>query len=776
MSTFQELIAQARARYHAGDHAQAEKLCWEALRQEPLHPDAIYLLGALSLEGGRPVPALLHLHHAVTLRPQDASFRHALGEAYRTLGRPADAIACFKEALTSEPANAATHHALGLAFLDHTDLNAAVASLRQAVTLRPESERFHLNLGRALQTQGNVDAAAACYMEAARLNPRYALAHNNLGVVLQSQGHHGEALERFRQALQINPDYPEAHLNHASSLLALGEAGAARREYEEAIRLRAGYAKAYLGLARALEAQGEHPSALAGYREAVRLQPDFVEAHQALGNILLLQPDWEGARAAFERCLQLSPENPEAFARLVYTRQMLCDWRTYDADLERLKRDTARAREEEKPSPVVPFCALTLPWSADQQLAIARSHSLATERQQAAVRQRLSLPHPPPGPPANGRLRIAYISGEFRDHAVAHQTQALFRLHDRSAFEVFAYSFGTDDGSTYRRRIKEGCDRFIDMGTLDAPECARRIASDGIHVLVDLQGYAGFTRNALLALRPAPVQMHYFGYPGTVAAPFTDYVIGDSIVTPPELWPAFGEAIALLPHSYFPTDYEQVISQRPMTRAECGLPEGAAVFCAFHNRYKLEPVMWSVWMRILQQVPKSLLWLSPAGAVAEGNLRREAQAKGVEGRRLIFAQHVPGKPEHLVRLRAADLYLDTLYYNGHTTAADALWTGLPILTCLGGTFAARVGASLLTALGLPELITTNLESYEERAIHLATHPEELQELRQKLAAHRQSWPLFDTPRLVRNLERVYRTVWERHSAGEAPASFRVTDS
>jgi protein O-GlcNAc transferase len=774
MPTSQEFLAHAQARYQGGDHAQAEQFCWEALRLEPLSPDAIYLLGALSLEAGRLGPALLHLHHAVTLRPADASFRHALGEAYRTIGRPAEAIACFGEALRLEPGNATTHHALGLALLDNANTTAAVASLRQAVALRPESERFHLNLGRALQTQGDIDAAAACYTEAVRLNARYALAHNNLGVTLQSQGRHGEALKRFGQALEIDPNYPEAHLNRGSSLLALGQASAARGEYEEAIRYRAGYAKAYLGLARALEALGELPSALASAREAVRLHPDFAEAYQALGNILIVQPDWESARAAFERCLELGPDNAEAFGRLVYTRQMLCDWRTRDADIARLQRDTARALEEGKPAPVVPFCALTLPWSAEQQLAIARSHSLATDRQQAPLRQTLTFRHRPPG--ADGRLRLGYISGEFRDHAVSHQMQGLFRLHDRSAFEVFAYSFGTDDGSTYRRRIREGCDHFIDMGTLDAGECARRIASDGIHVLVDLQGYAGFTRNALLALRPAPVQMHYFGYPGTIAAPFTDYVIGDPVVTPPELWPAFGEAIAVLPHSYFPTDNEQVISSRPMSRPECGLPEEVQVFCAFHNRYKLEPSMWRVWMRILQQVPESVLWLAPAAAVAEENLRREARTRGVEEQRLIFARHVPGKAEHLARLRAADLYLDTLYYNGHTTAADALWAELPVLTCPGQTFASRVGASLLTALGLPELIAANLESYEQRAIHLATHPDELRELREKLAANRGTQPLFDTPRLVRNLENAYRTAWERHSAGGTPASFRVTES
>ncbi len=776
MPTAEEFVAHARQCYQDGDRAQAERLCWEGLRLSPLHPDAVYLLGAIALETGRPVQALLHLHHAATLRPGDAAFQHALGEAYRAAGRPAEAAARFHEALRLEPSLGAAHHALGLALLDQGDVTGAIASFRQAVALRPESERFHLNLGRALQTQGDVEGAAACYTEAVRLNPRYALAHNNLGVALQAQGRHAEALDRFRQALELHAEYPEAHLNRASSLLAIGEARAARDEYQEAIRLRAGYAKAHLGLARALEALGELPAALAGYREAVRLQPDSVEAYQALGNLLLVQPDWEGARAAFERSLALAPDNPEAFARLVYTRQMLCDWRTLDEDLVRLERDTASALEQGKPSPVVPFCALTLPWTAERQRAIARSHSEATERQAVSRRAALGLCLPEPGPPAGGRLRIGYLSGEFRDHAVAHLTQGLFGLHDRRGFEIFAYSYGSDDGSTYRRRIARDCDHFVDLDPLSVPEAARRIAADGIHVLVDLQGYAGFSRNALLALRPAPVQAHYLGYPGTIAGAFTDYLVGDAVVTPPELWPAFGEAVAVLPDCYLATDREQPISPRPVARAEHGLPAAGAVFCAFNNRYKLEPRLWGVWMRILEQVPGSVLWLSPGGPVAEENLRREARARGVAPERLVFARHVPGKPEHLARHRAADLYLDTLYYNGHTTACDALWAGLPVLTCPGGTFAARVGASLLTSVGLPELIVPDLEAYERRAVHLARHPDELHGLREKLAAQRLTWPLFDTARRVRNLERAYRTMWERYSAGEPPVGFRVAEA
>jgi predicted O-linked N-acetylglucosamine transferase (SPINDLY family) len=279
-----------------------------------------------------------------------------------------------------------------------------------------------------------------------------------------------------------------------------------------------------------------------------------------------------------------------------------------------------------------------------------------------------------------------------------------------------------------------------------------------------------------MALRPAPVQVHFVGYPGTVGARFIDYLVADPVVAPRHLWPAFGEALAILPHTYLVTDREQVISPRPVTRRDAGLPEDGIVFCAFNNRYKIEPGVFGAWMRILSEMPGSVLWLSPGGPVAEENLRRQAQARGIAPARLVFARHVPGKPEHLARHRLADLFLDTLYYNAHTTAADALWAGLPVLTCLGETFAGRVGASVLTALDLPELITTNLAEYEKRAIHLARAPDELRRLRDKLGENRLVKPLFDTPRFVRNLERAFRTMWQRHAAGQPPETFTVSEA
>jgi protein O-GlcNAc transferase len=775
MSNRDEWQARAWQYFQAGDREQAERLCWEILRQEPLHADAIYLLGVVALEGDRWLPALLYFHHATKLEPGNAAFHNGLGEAYRGLGRSAEAVECFREAIRLEPAFAAAQHALGRVLLDQGELEAAITSFRQSLAARPDNERVHLNLGRALQLQGRLEEAKACYGEAARLKPAYALAHNNLGVVFQAQGRHVEAMARLREALRLEPKYPEAHLNLATSLFALGDAGAARSSYREALRFRPGYAKAHYGLGRALETLGEMPAAVASYREALRCQPGYAEAHESLGNLLLLQPDWEGARSAFQRAVDLQPDNAHAFARLVYARQVLCDWRTREADFERLWKNAAESIGAGQVPDVVPFCALTLPWSATQHLAIARSHANALEANLGEMRQTLGFEEGTNRRrTAQGKLRIGYLSAEFRDHAVGHAIGGLFALHDRRDFEVFAYSLGGADASVYRQRIERDSDHFVDVATLSLAESARRIHEDGIHILVDLQGYTGFSRMGLLALRPAPIQVNYLGYSSTTGAGFIDYMITDSMVTPAELGGDYRERLVRLPHTFMATDHKQPLPAGRSTRAAEGLPEKGLVFCCFHNSYKIEPMIFDIWMKILSQIPGGLIWLLPGAPAVEENLRREAAARGVAADRLVFARHVP-KAEHLDRLRLADLFLDALVYNAHTTAADALWVGVPVLTCPGRTFASRVAASLLTAIGLPELIVQTGADYEQLAVQLASEPDELRKLRDKLGSHRTTWPLFDTPRFVRNLERAYRGMWELHASGRPAQAIAVTE-
>ncbi|TAN54930.1 MAG: hypothetical protein EPN20_20950, partial [Magnetospirillum sp.] len=344
--------------------------------------------------------------------------------------------------------------------------------------------------------------------------------------------------------------------------------------------------------------------------------------------------------------------------------------------------------------------------------------------------------------------------------------------HDRDRFRITAYSCGEDDGSAMRRRLEGAFDRFVDLCPVDDAEAVRRIHGDEVDILVDLTGYTTGTRTAILAARPAPVQVNYLGFPGTMGADFIDYIIVDSIVAPPDQQPNFAERLVRLPHSYQANDTRRPIAAQRPSRSECGLPERGFVFCCFNNTFKITPILFDVWMRLLAMVPGSVLWLFQANDKVGDRLKAEAARRGVDPARLIFAAR-RDLPDHLARHDCADLFLDTLPYNAHTTASDALWAGLPVLTCRGGTFAGRVAASLLSAVGLPELITESREEYESLALALARDPARLAALRQKLRQNRHAAPLFDSAGFTRDLEAAYSRMWDTWCAGRCPEAFAV---
>jgi predicted O-linked N-acetylglucosamine transferase (SPINDLY family) len=371
-----------------------------------------------------------------------------------------------------------------------------------------------------------------------------------------------------------------------------------------------------------------------------------------------------------------------------------------------------------------------------------------------------------------GRIRLGYLSADFRQHAVAMLVAGLFAHHDRQEFEVIGYSAGPNDGSDIRSRLAASFDRFIDISELSDRASAHLIHADEIDILVDLTGFTRYTRTGILAYRPAPIQVNYLGYLGTTGATFIDYIVLDRFVAPAEQQPFYSERLVYLPDCYQCNDNKRVIAEHTPSRPECDLPEESFVFCCFNNSYKITPVFFDVWMRLLHAVPTSVLWLLDTNPWAKSNLRREALARGIVAERLVFAPRLAA-PLHLARHQVADLFLDTLPYNAGTTASDALWAGLPVLTCAGETFAGRVAGSLLRAIGLGELVTTSLEEYEALALRLAHEPALLARLRARLAKNRLTHPLFDTERFTRNLETAYRRMWEMQTAGEPPTAFSV---
>ncbi|MGB0384292.1 MAG: UDP-N-acetylglucosamine-peptide N-acetylglucosaminyltransferase [Ardenticatenaceae bacterium] len=490
-------------------------------------------------------------------------------------------------------------------------------------------------------------------------------------------------------------------------------------------------------------------------KQAIALQPEDLLAVD-----VFRKP--EEALVVSRNALNFMPQG--AIARCIYerARAQLCEWEGRHEGTRRLHEVVATSLAQYEPTPLTPNHAIALPVSPQEQLAIARRSSQQVAQRMAAQRERLNFTH---RATEHSPLRIAYMSKDFCDHATSHLTRSLYGLHNRHQFEIFVYSYGPDDGSWYRKEIAQAADHFVDVASLSPIALAEQIHADGIDILVDLVGYNGTGRLETMALRPAPIQVFYLGFPATTGAEFIDYFITDPVSTPPEYAPFFSEQLVYMPHTYQINDYRQPICEKPVSRAAEGLPEEGFIFCCFNAHYKIDPEIFSLWMGLLLEVPNSVLWLAEGRLISRQNLRQEAQKRGIEPERLIFGKLLP-KAEHLARLRLADLFLDTPICNAHTTASDALWAGVPLITCPGETFASRVAASLLTAANLPELIVANLAQYQRLALNLACHASELQQVRDKLAIDRKRGPLFDTPRFVGYLEQAYQAMWERHLTGQ----------
>ena len=556
-----------------------------------------------------------------------------------------------------------------------------------------------------------------------------------------------------------------AEVNEAGiALWRAGDLRAAESRFREALRRDPGNAPACSNLGMVLVEQRILDEGLARLTQAVELDPAHAGARINLANTLHYDGQVDAAIGHYREALRLAPEAAETRVNVVKPLMDACEWREVErivAELLELHRGAPEARWAER---VTPFVSLLLPLPAEFQkrLAIHRGGGLSraySRQRERIVRSRVAS--------GSGRIRVGYVSGEFRNHALAHLTAGMYAMHDRGRFEIFAYSYGHADGSEYRARIESGCDRFVDVAGESFETTAARVARDGIDILVDMSGYAGGSRSEIFAMRPAPVQVGYLGYPGTLGADFIDYFVADAVALPERIEWQFTECIARLPHSYQVNDAMQRIAERPPDRAGAGLPQQGFVFCCFNQPYKIERRAFEAWMRILAAVPDAVLWLMHGGSTAAANLRREARERGVDPGRLVFAPPLP-KAEHLARHRAADLFLDTRIVNAGTTASDALWAGLPLLTCPGETLGSRVAASLLSAIGLPELVARDAGEYECLAIELARDPARMARLRGALERNRLSTPLFDTRAYVNNLERAFEAMHVRFRSGEAP--------
>ena len=807
---------------------EAEALYRSALARQPDHFEASYLLGMLKMQQGHPAQALSLIETAVQIRPSAPEALATLGAVLAALGRPAEALGAYERLIKLRPADPDALYNRGVVLASlrrHAD---ALASYDQALALRRDHVPSLLNKATALVALEQVERARAAYDALIAVVPNHVDALTDRGNVLARLGRHAEALTSFERALAVNPSHVNALNNRGNLLKEAGRAEEALAMYERALAvdprntatlnnrgnvlieldrpreavasferalaLMPDDAETLFNRACALERLHRFDDALADLDRSLTARPDSVKALNNRGNVLAALKRPEEALASYGRALALEPDNADtlhnrgnvltglgrhadaiadyqrvfalepdhrhAFDSLGFAQLTVCNWE----EVARLAPHAERALSG-KAAPIGPTYPLYYFGDPAYQLAAARAFVNAN--------------CPPPGAPVAprsvadpGKLRIAYLSSDFRFHPVATALADLIERHDRARFEIVGVSFGRDDTSEIRARLARAFDGFHDVADQTDRAIAELLRQLDVHIAVDLNGLTRGWRPGVLAHRPAPIQVVYLGYPGTTGADFIDYILADSTVLPLDQQRFFAETIVHLPDCYHPNDTTRALSH-VRARAELGLPEAGFVFCCFNQSHKLGAASFAVWMRLLARIEGSVLWLSQMNDYAMDNLRRAAAARGIDPARVIFAPRLDRIEDHLARHRRADLFLDTLPYNAHSTAIDALWAGLPVVTCTGMAFPGRVGASLLKAVGLPELVTDNFEDYEALAARLASDAPLLQAMRVRLAENRSTHPLFDMNRLSRNIEAAYRTMWDIHARGERPRYFTV---
>lgn len=752
-AALQARFQEALTLHQQGDLSRAQAIYRDILTQAPAQADVLFLLGIIAMQMQNFDEAATLLGRATAANPTNAEAWFNLGLALLNLQRHQAAIDSFDRVIQLQSNNPDAHNNRAIALRAIGRHAEALQGYDAALALQPQSPETLNNRGVTLADLERYEESAASCEQAIALKPDYAEAHNNLGIAKRMLQRHDQALASFERAVALNPTDAQAYNNRGLVWAEAKKYQAALTDYTKAIELNPRYAEAFNNRAISLVETRQYDAALANYRQAIALNPAYADAYVNIGHALSDLKRFEEAVTNYQTARRIKPDAAFLDGHLLYTRMMNCDWQGIESEIAEVKQCMGQGARATSPFP-----------------ALALTDDAALQRRAIETWVRARSLAPGSGPPyrdaASGKIRVGYFSMDFREHPIAMLTAGLFETHDRAAFEIIAFSYGPDLQDDMQKRLQHGFDRFIDVRAMADAEIADLAHSLQLDIAVDLAGYTKNARAGIFALRPAPAQVSYLGFPGTLATPHIDYIIADHITIPPEARPHYTEKVVYLPH-FQVNDDKRARPTQTFSREDLGLPVTGTVFCCFNNTYKLSPDVFSAWMRILKRTEGSVLFLYADTESAAANLRREAAARGVAAERLIFGKRLD-MTGYLARYKAADLFLDTLPYNAGTTAADALWMDLPVLTCTGGAFASRMAASLLHALDLPELITADLDAYENRAVALAEDPALMATIKQKLARNRLTSPLFNTAAFTRTLEAAYRQMCERTRGGQPP--------
>ena len=776
-SALYRLLKQAETHLRSGNAAAAQSACEQALKKAPRNPDVLFLLATSLLWQNRAADALPLIERVLAVDPKHGAALEQLGLAHLMLGRSSDAEQVLQRASVMTGAPASVFMRLGVAIFDQGRIEESLPPLRRAVSMNARDVDGQLNLGRSLAASGDYAGASDCFHAAQQLAPQRPDGAFNLGVLALHRDDLDDAKRWLERALALAPGSADVELNLAIALHRKSELSLAYQHYSRAIAAALASPQALEGLAAVCIGLGRTREAASHLRALLALEPSNVAARGALADTSFLLGELDEAKRAADHALHLDASHAASYATLAnvhlvrdeladaiqvlqtgysrtqastllgmltYQLRQACDWDEWHRAWQKM----ASLLETDAPLSS-PFWLLCEPISAQQQLRYAQRWAAARFGNPSTRPQRSNHP----ANRGSKRLRVGYLSADLHEHATAYLMAEAFEHHDRERFEIFAYSYGPEDGSPMRNRLRKACEHFIDIAREPDDLAAQRIEADALDVLVDLKGYTLGDRLSIMARRPCAIQATWLGYPGTTGASFIDYMIADPVVVPHSAEQHYTERIARVPGCYQPNDRARAVSPA-RSREEYGLPEQAFVYCCFNQTYKITPDVFAVWMRLLQQVPESVLWLLESNALAKEHLLHAAESHGVKPLRLIFAPRMPNA-QHLARYVVADLALDTAPYTSHTTMSDALWCGCAALGLCGETFAARVSSSVLMAAGLSELVTYSLEEYEALALKLAREPEMLQRVRSRVSRARDSSTLFDSRALTRSVEALY---------------------
>lgn len=747
-------------RAQQGRKTEALALIGDALKANPYAAGALLNYGTVLKSLGRDEDALAYCDRALAIKPDHSGALYNRGNVLLHLKRFGEALESYDKSLAIRPGNSEALNNRGMALHEMKRCAEALASYERALAIKPDYAEALNNCGASLHYLNRVEEALASYDRALAIKPDYAEAWHNRANVLRDLGRLDEALVSYDKALAINPNNAEALHNRGNALRDLKRFDEALTSFDKALAIDPDNAETLNNRAAALYYLNRIEEALASYDRALAIKPDYAEALHSRGTIQWkVSQRYEAAISDLGKAISIDPDYAYAHGDLLHLRMHGSDWGTFEQQVA-LVDAGVRANKR----------------IVDSFIYQAISESPADLQTCSSIFAKHFYPPAPmllkKASRRHKKIRVGYVSGEFREQATAFLTAGLYECHDKSKFEIVAFDNGWSTDSNLRRRLESAFDRFVPISNLSDRAAAEKIHGEEIDILVSLNGYFGDHRMGVFAQKPAPVQVNYLGFPGTLGAGYIDYILADRFVIPDDERQYYTEKVVYLPDSYQVNDSKRHLMQSMPGRSENQLPETAFVFCNFNMSYKLTPAIFAVWMRILKQVEGSVLWLLQSNTASPKNLRCEAERHGVAGNRLVFAPFVPMEKQ-LNRLKLADLFLDSLPCNAHTTASDALWAGVPLITCCGKTFPGRVATSLLNAVDLPELVTANLEEYEALAVKLANNPTFLQAIKQKLAHNRQTTSLFDTDRFRRHIEIAYAEMWEVFQRGEAPRSFDV---